>query len=60
MVRLSDFEGTEAALTIFASSSPSSVVVKRTWPARVCRWMNAALSGGAISFSPCCADTSMK
>ena len=25
-----------AALAIFASSSPSSVVVKRTWPASVC------------------------
>ena len=28
-----------AALAIFASSSPSSVVVKRTWPASVWRWM---------------------
>ena len=34
-----------AALAIFASSSPSSVVVKRTWPASVWRWMKVALSG---------------
>jgi hypothetical protein len=35
---------------------PSSVVVKRTWPASVWRWMKVALSGGANSLSPCCAD----
>ena len=35
-----------AALAILASSSPSSVVVKRTWPASVWRWMKVALSGG--------------
>ena len=34
-----------AALAILASSSPSSVVVKRTWPASVWRWMKVALSG---------------
>ena len=34
-----------AALAIFASSAASSVVVKRTWPARVWRWMKVALSG---------------
>ncbi len=36
-----------AALAILASSSPSSVVVKRTWPASVWRWMKVALSGAA-------------
>ena len=35
-----------AALAIFASSAASSVVVKRTWPASVWRWMKVALSGG--------------
>ena len=49
-----------AALAILASSSPSSVVVKRTWPARVWRWMKVALSGAARSLSPCCAVTSTK
>ena len=34
-----------AALAILASSSPSSVVVKRTWPASVWRWMKVAFSG---------------
>ncbi len=34
-----------AALAILASSSPSSVVVKRTCPASVWRWMKVALSG---------------
>ena len=37
-----------AALAILASSSPSSVVVKRTWPASVWRWMKVALSGAAM------------
>ena len=34
-----------AAWAIFASSSASSTVVKRTWLARVWRWMKVALSG---------------
>jgi len=34
-----------AAFAILVSSAASSVVVNRTWPARVWRWMNVALSG---------------
>jgi len=48
------------AFAILVSSAASSVVVNRTWPARVWRWMNVALSGATVSFSPCCAVTSMK
>ena len=39
------------AWAIFASSSASSTVVKRTWLARVWRWMKVAFSGAVISGS---------
>src|SRR6185312_6203115 len=48
------------ALAILASVSPSSAVVKRTWPASVWRWMKVAFRGGDISLSPCWAVTSTK
>ena len=37
-----------------------ALVVKRSAPAIVCRWMKVAFSGGAINLSPCWAVTSTK
>ena len=44
---------------ILASSSTSSLVVKRIAPAMVWRWMKVALSGGFKSASPCACGVSM-
>ncbi len=48
------------AWAIFASSSASSTVVKRTWLARVWRWMKTAFSGAWNRGSACLAVASTK